>query len=124
MFDAMLRELMDSVPGARGVIFCDPEGETVSAVGASGRHDRENLNDYDLRVTAAQLAGPLEQALSNAVVAIGELQECIITGKKEKLVVHMLKQRYFLVLCLEPTALTGQALHLLRPVANKISEEI
>jgi hypothetical protein len=124
MFDAMLRELIDRVPGARGVIFCDPEGETVSCVGASGRHDKENLDDYDLKVTGAQLAGPLEQVILNASVAMGRMSDCVITGAKEKLVVHMLPQRYFLVLCLEPHALAARGLHHLQVTAVKIAEEI
>jgi predicted regulator of Ras-like GTPase activity (Roadblock/LC7/MglB family) len=123
MLDDILRDLIDRIPGARGAIFCDSQGESVSAVGASGRTDVWCLNDYDLRCAGAQFATPLGLALDNAT-DLGPLELCTIAGGREKLVIAMLPDRYYVVVCLEPDALTGRAVHHLRLAAELLGSEI
>lgn len=102
MFDGILQSLVDSLPGARGAVFCDSEGETVQSVGASGRSAPELRDDFDLRVAGAQLATPLE-GLRHAA-ELGERAELCVTGSRETLLVRTLPDGYYLVLCLEPAA--------------------
>ena len=123
MFDVILKELIDSVPGARGAVFCDPLGETVNAVGASGRTAPHEQDDFDLRVAGAQLATPLELAARDNE-HVGPILEATITGPRETLLVHLLKDGYYLVLCLEPRALSGLGRHRLRQVAARVDAEI
>jgi hypothetical protein len=124
MFDVILRELIDATPGARGAVFCDREGETVNSVGASGQTNPELLNDYDLRVAGAQLATPIDLALTNARESMGLLQECVIHGPRETLLVSVLPDGYYIVLCMEPGALTSRAMFRLRGAAKRVVEEI
>ena len=123
MYDGMLRALVASVPGARGAVFCDPEGEAVSSVGASGRTSPESLDDFDLKVTGAQLATPLER-VEQARDDLGALREMVVRGKKETLVVHSLKDGYYLVVCLAPSALASRALPASRKLASRLVADI
>jgi predicted regulator of Ras-like GTPase activity (Roadblock/LC7/MglB family) len=124
MFDVFLQELIDAVPGARGAVFCDPEGETVTAIGATGRSDRDQVNDFDLRVLGAQFATPVYLTQRAAEPTWGALRECVVTGKNELLLLHMLPQRYFLILCLEPQALRARGMQQLRSMAARIAAEM
>jgi predicted regulator of Ras-like GTPase activity (Roadblock/LC7/MglB family) len=124
MLDEILRDLIDAVPGARGAVFCDPEGETISSVGASGRTDQEKLDDYDLRVAGAQFATPLHLAMKNSGEVLGEFLECTIAGGREKILIHMLPEHYYVVLCLAPESLIGCGLHHLRTAAELLRSEI
>ena len=123
MFDEMLRELIDAVPGARGAVFCAPDGEAVSCVGASGRSDGGERNDFDLRVAGAQLALPLDLAQPEGA-SIGPVREFVIIAAREKMLVHMLPERYYIVLCLHPEALVGRGLLFLRSIAERVAVEI
>jgi predicted regulator of Ras-like GTPase activity (Roadblock/LC7/MglB family) len=124
MFATILRELVDDVPGARGAVFCDGQGESVNAIGASGRHAPEMVNDFELRVAAAQLATPLDLAQVRGHDSLGSLKECVIAGGRETLLVHMLPEGYYLLLCLEPDAQTGWAMQRLRAAARRVAVEI
>lgn len=46
MFKSILREMVEEIPGGRGAIFLDHEGEAVERVG-------EQLTDYQLQVIGA-----------------------------------------------------------------------
>ena len=77
-----------------------------------------------MRVAGAQLATPLDLALTNGRDSIGTLRECVIYGGRESLLVHMLPDGYYIVLCMEPGALTSRAMHQLRSVAMKVAIEM
>lgn len=124
IFDPMLRVILDEVPGARGAVFCDSLGEAVNSVGASGRESPRTLDDFDLRVAGAQLAVPVDQILRHATEDLGTLQELIVRGPRETLLVHYLKDGYFLVVCLAPGALPSQGMAALRRVAARVLVEI
>lgn len=121
MYDGILQELLDRVPGARGAVFCDDMGESVNAVGASGRTSRGTVNDFDLRIAGAQLATPLERVRLNSAENIGNVGELLIRGPRETLLVHILPEGYYLVLCLEPDALTSRGAHELRLAARRVA---
>jgi len=123
MFDEMLKPLLD-LPGARGVVFCDREGFTVHAFGASGRQDKEEADDYELKVTGAQFATPLDQVILHATQNVGMLREVLLRGSNESLLVHVLPDGYYLILVLVAAAPTARAFHLLRAAARKVSTEI
>jgi hypothetical protein len=120
MYDELLRALVDAVPGARGAVFCDSTGESVNAVGSSGRRAPGRRNDFDLRVAAAQLAPPVDRALQH----LGALRELQVTGASETLLVNVLPEGYFVVLCLEPGALTARGWRQLRLAAGRLALEL
>lgn len=115
---------MDSVPGTRGIVFCDSQGETVNSLGASGRHAPDLLYDYDLRVAGAQLAEPLDLAQANASETLGMLRECVIAGGSEILLIHTLPDGYYLLMCLQPGALVSRAMQSLRHTAKLVAVEM
>lgn len=124
MFDSILQSLVESVPGARGAVFCDGEGETVQCVGASGRADPGSRDDYELRVAAAQLAEPLDVACGRATELLGQPEEFCIRGRRETLLVRMLPDGYYLLLCLAPEAVTAVGLRQLREAAVLVQREM
>ena len=123
MFEATLRPLL-SLPGARGVVFCDETGETVQAFGASGRSAPEEADDFELRVTGAQFATPIDEVIHKARENLGVLREVLLRGTGESLLVHVLPDGYYLILVLSPEALTGPAFFMLRTVARQVATEI
>ncbi len=122
-FDGLLKALVLAVPGVRGAIFCDAEGESVCSVGASGRWSPESLDDFDLKVTGAQLATPLER-VEQARSALGSLREMVVRGAGETLLVHALKDGYYLVLCVDPDALAARAAPAARRLASHLAADI
>ena len=124
MFDVILRELMDAVPGTRGIVFCDSQGETVNSVGASGREAPELLYDFDLRVAGAQLAEPLDSAQANSKDTLGQVRECVIAGGRETMLIHTLPDGYYLLMCLDPGALVSRAMQHVRHAAKLVSVEM
>lgn len=123
MYESLLRELLDRVPGARGAVFCDEFGEAVQALGTSGRSAPFEVDDYDLKVAGAQLAEPLD-VVGTTVREMGRVRECTIRGERETLLVHTLPDRYYLVLCLAPHASAAVARERMRDVAAKLAREI
>lgn len=124
MFDAVLAELVSRVPGARGAVFCDGFGESVTAIGASGRASPSTLNDFELRIAGAQLATPLELMALHARPNIGTVRELTIHGAAETILLQTLPDEYYLVLCIEPGALTARARRELRRTAVTVAREI
>lgn len=123
MFDVILQELIAAVPGARGAVFCDALGESINAVGASGRSAPSAANDFDLRVAGAQLATPLELSMQNNEY-LGAVLEATITGPRESLLVQQLHDGYYIVLCLEPGAIPGLGWYELRRAAARVVAEM
>lgn len=124
MFDTILKALVKSVPGARGAVFCDGEGETVRCVGASGRAALDSTDDYELRVAGAQLAEPLDIARGRATELLGNPVELCVRGRHETLLVRTLPDGYYLVLCLAPNALPAVGLARLREAAMRVRREM
>lgn len=123
MFDVILQELITAVPGARGAVFCDALGESVNAVGASGRSAPDASNDFDLRIAGAQLATPLELSMQHNE-HLGPITEVTITGPHESLLVRQLQDGYYIVLCLEPGAIPGLGWYRLRQAAQRVIAEM
>lgn len=126
MFSRILRQLVESVPGARGAIFCDEEGEAVETFGISGEKARNarEIDDFDLKVAGAQLAEPLDVARAMAAELLGRPLELCIRGKNETLLLHTLPDGYYLVLCLSPRALTGIGQEQLKLAASRVIREM
>lgn len=123
MFDVILQELIQSVPGARGAVFCDGLGESVNAIGASGRKAPGRSDDYDLRVAGAQFATPFDLAAQHNQF-LRHISEATISGPKERLLIQQLQDGYYIVLALEPTALVGLGWHRLRIAASRVLAEM
>lgn len=91
MFVDLLKDLVESTPGATGAILADWEGESV-AFHTTG-------DDYELKVVAAhkgiimaRLRGIHDQ------LALGELKEAVITGESVQIITGAVTRDYSLVL--------------------------
>lgn len=109
-FTAVLRELCSSVPGARGAVFVDYEGESVQRAVLD-----ETLSAYDLDVAGAH-AAPILAA------AAGACRFLRLHGVEGCTYIHAVKDDYSVVLITRPDVLTAQATWRLRRAAVRLRE--
>lgn len=124
MFIRILQLLVEGIPGARGAVFCDGEGEAVQSFGFSGPNSAASKDDYELKIAGAQLAEPLDIAGAEAAELLGNTLELCIRGKHETLLVHTLPDGYYLLVCLEPHALVALGQVRLREAARRVRQEM
>lgn len=123
MFEEILHQLLLEVPGARGAIFCDPLGESVSCAGRTGEAAPDD-DDYRLKLAGAHLSLPYELAHTVAAQALGAPRELTLFGRGETLLLHALPDGYYVVLCLSPGALVSRGMERLRRTARRLAVEI
>jgi hypothetical protein len=105
----MLTTLVERVPGARGAVFCDHEGESVELV----LRDPQ-LSEYEMKIVGAQLAAvwlSLQDGSSQS--GIGPIQELHVICASGSLICRSLPDGYYVVLLIgrgAPTAFAGFAL--------------
>lgn len=116
----MLTTLLGRVPGSRGAVFCDHEGESVElAVGDDA------LSEYDMKVYGAQLAAPwlsVQQAARER--GAGALLEMEASCGAGSLLCRSLPEGYYVVLLIGPGARRASASFALRSAAAEIAAEI
>jgi predicted regulator of Ras-like GTPase activity (Roadblock/LC7/MglB family) len=116
-FKSLLTELVDSVPGARGAIVADWEGEAVDQVGP--------MNDYDLRLVGAHkgiILGNLRETMEK--VGNDDLRELVISTRDTQTLVLPITGDYFLVLTGGRRLLLGKALFVARRCVGRLQQEI
>ncbi|MEP0775428.1 MAG: roadblock/LC7 domain-containing protein [Acidobacteriota bacterium] len=97
-FHYLLTNLMADVPGLRGAIFVDPEGEAIEHVSRDG-------GLYELKLEGAYHGIFLRRASQLAsVVGAGELERLVVAGSGLQVVTTALKDGYYLVLVLDAGA--------------------
>jgi predicted regulator of Ras-like GTPase activity (Roadblock/LC7/MglB family) len=114
-FGHILEQVVSQLPGAKGAIFVDWEGEAVDAHSCIGR--------TDLRFIGAYWAIPYFQA--RAILAkqdLGTLTEMTIRFEKQQVVIRRVTDEYLILLALGTEASLGRALSLLRWAGEKIRE--
>jgi predicted regulator of Ras-like GTPase activity (Roadblock/LC7/MglB family) len=106
-FQYLLTNLLVDVPGAQGVVFLDPEGESVELVS-------RQATAYELKLEGAYHGIFLRQAARLAVLmGAGELERIAIAGTQMQVMSRALKGGYYLVLIMESgtsTAVAGAAM--------------
>jgi predicted regulator of Ras-like GTPase activity (Roadblock/LC7/MglB family) len=116
----MLTALVERVPGARGAVFCDHEGESVAQVAREG-----TVSEYDMKVFGAQIAalwvGLQESARGCGAGAIVELRVGCAGGS---LFCRSLPDGYYVVLLTGPHGGGGRATFELRQAAAEIATEL
>jgi len=116
-FRALLGQLVTSVPGARGAIVADWEGEAVDQVGL--------MDSYDLQVMGAH-KGVVLQNLSRVVSRLGNdrLTEVVIITTLGQTVILPITTDYYLLLTCDRHSVLGQALHEARRCLPALQREI
>ena len=116
-FKTLLSQLVASVPGARGAIIADWEGEAVDQVGL--------MDNYDLQVLGAH-KGVVLQSLCRVVNRLGNdrLTEVVITTTRGQTVILPVTRDYFLLLTCDRHSVLGQILHQARRCLPALHREI
>jgi predicted regulator of Ras-like GTPase activity (Roadblock/LC7/MglB family) len=116
-FKELLGRLVAGVPGARGAIIADWEGEAVDQAG--------EMDDYDLKVIGAH-KGIILHNLRDVVVRLGDdrLAELVITTADTQTLVLPVTNDYFLVLTLGRADALGRALFEARRCVLELRKEI
>jgi hypothetical protein len=93
-FASILADLVERVPGARGVALVDVLGETVDYAGRAA--------PYDLRLAAAHWQIVQNEAIQQP--SLGGLRSLFVRASRASYVVHMLPEGYVLVIVLSRSA--------------------
>jgi predicted regulator of Ras-like GTPase activity (Roadblock/LC7/MglB family) len=116
----MLTALLGRVPGARGAVFCDVEGESVAQVVRDSL-----LSEYEMKVFGAQIAALWLTAQTGArergAGAVLELQAGCAKGS---LLCRALPEGYYVVLLVGRGAPLAPAAFELRAAAAEMAREI
>jgi predicted regulator of Ras-like GTPase activity (Roadblock/LC7/MglB family) len=116
-FKAILKELVESVPGASGAILADWEGESVE------QHCL--FDDFELKVLGAHKGILLNQLKDvHAGLPAGDLEEAVITTATQHVIVGVIGSDYSLVMTLGRNAILGQALYHFRRSVQRLAKEI
>lgn len=116
-FKTILRELVESVPGATGAILADWEGEAVVQYCL--------YDDYELKVIAAHEGIILSRMKEvHAHFPVGELNDAVITTDTRHIVTGAIGPDYSLVMTLDRGAVVGRALYRFRNSVQRLEKEI
>ncbi len=116
-FRTILRELVESVPGATGAILADWEGEAV---------EQHCLYDeYELKVLAAH-KGIVLNLIREAHAAFPgeELHDAVISTASQHILTGLIGPEYALVMTLDRGGVVGLALHRFRKALRQLEKEI
>ncbi|HKY03354.1 MAG TPA: roadblock/LC7 domain-containing protein [Blastocatellia bacterium] len=116
-FRALLEELVTTIDGAEGAILIESDGEGVQwfARGDEGR----------LKLRAAYAAVVMRNAgEASARLHLGQLARLVLEYEGARLVVEQIEKGYCVVVDLDPSANTAEAIHKLEPVAAVLRREI
>jgi hypothetical protein len=116
----MLTSLVGRVPGARGAVFCDREGEAVELVVSDTA-----ISEYEMKVFGAQLAAPwLAVQAGAAERGAGGLLELQAGCAAGSLLCCALPEGYYVVLLVGRGSPASPAAFQLRSAAAEIAQEI
>jgi len=116
-FKTILRELVESTPGATGAILADWEGEAVE------QHCL--YDDYELKVIAAHKGILLNRMKEvHASFPGGEPRDLVITTASQHILTGFVGPEYSLVMTLERGAVVGRALYRFRAALKVLEKEI
>lgn len=118
MFKQVLQEMCDDIPGARGAIFLDHEGEAVERYG-------DGVSDYQLQVIGAYQGIFLSQLRRLCEdLRQGVLSNFRIGCRDAALFVCELADGYYIVLVTDRTANEGVAWHRIMETREVLLQEI
>ena len=116
-FGPILERLVTALPGARGAIFVDWEGEAVD--------EHAHIDKTDLKILGAQWGIIYQQAM-NALskLGLGALDELVLRFATDQFAIRRVTEEYIVLLALDKDANLGRALHLLRRAGDELREEM
>ena len=116
-FRNILRDLVETVPGARGAVFVDPEGEYVElyCIGEADEMKLAGAHQGIVLNTFSSASGEL---------GMGNPRTLYVRNDGIDLFAHTLKDGYFVLLTTDPKGVPGRTLWELSRAARKIEAEI
>ena len=116
-FKTILRELVESIPGATGAILADWEGEAVEQFC--------HYDDYELRVIAAHQGIVLNRMREiHAAFPGEEVCDALITTATQHILTGFIGPDYYLVMTLDRGAVVGLARYRFRMALKILEKEI
>jgi predicted regulator of Ras-like GTPase activity (Roadblock/LC7/MglB family) len=116
-FQRIVDELVESTPGATGVILADAEGESIVCAGSA--------DEYDLRLLAAHkgiILGQVQEVNSRLFGACSS--ELVVTTDTGRCIVGTVGTDYSLSMTLNRNAPVGPALYRFRKARELLVKEI
>lgn len=116
-FKAVLRQLLQDVPGSLGVVIVDWEGEAVDQA--------TRIGEYDIKILGAHhgiILTMLRDALTR--MGTGDPEEVVIRTQLGTTLIQPLTEDYLLILQLEQRALVARAVQRLRRCAEQLYDDI
>ncbi len=116
-FKRMLRELVESIPGASGAILADWEGEAVEQYSL--------FDEFEMKVIGAHkgiILGRLRKL--HAGMALGDVEDLVITTGTQRHIVAPVGPDYVVVLTMVRTAVPALARRGVRSAVNLLNKEI
>jgi predicted regulator of Ras-like GTPase activity (Roadblock/LC7/MglB family) len=117
VFNQILAEVVRTIPGARGAIFLDWEGESVD--------DFSNFGNTNLRLLGAHWGIVFFQA--SAILKrhhFSPPSAISIRFTEQQVIIRRVTDEYLVLLALDPEANSGQALHLLKQAEEQLREQM
>lgn len=116
-FKTILKDLVESTPGATGAILADWEGEAVEHYAV--------YDDYELKIIGAHKGIILNRLKElQQGIAAGETREVLISTDMLHIVTGAVGPEYSLVMTLNRNAVVGRALYLFRGAMKMLEKEI
>ena len=116
-FKSILKELVESIPGATGAILADWEGEAVEQYCL--------FDDYELKLIAAHKGIVLSRIReAHAFQPGGEPEDAVISTGDLHILIGVVGPDYSLVMTLERGAIVGRALYNFRKTLTRMEKEI
>lgn len=116
-FKGILKELVETIPGASGAVLTDWEGEAVECHCLG--------DDYELKVTGAHKGIILDRLKDiHGRFPAGEFREAVITTETQRIALGVVGPDYALVMTLNRDALAGLALQRFRNAVKLLEKEI
>lgn len=115
-FNALLSQLLNDIPGAKGVIILDWEGEAVDQAAL--------ISEYDMKVIGAH-SGIIVQRLKEMLHRTGSgiFEEIIFRYGSDKTVVASLSDDYFLLVQLGVDSVTATAVQRIRRCVDELRHD-
>jgi len=117
MFEATLRQIVDSTDGAVGALIMGLDGISVARADAAA-------SDLDIDVVAAEYTALLRKSMRTAEdAALGQMRELVVASDRLAFLITPITEEYFLLLVLEPRGGLGRARFELRKAQLALEEE-
>lgn len=116
-FKRLLGKVVDHIPGAKGAILADWEGEAVDQYA--------RMDDYELKVIGAHKGIILDQLRELSPQLDGTLpKEIVVTSESLRTIIVPINEDYFVVLVTGRETVPSQAIHHLKLCCEELRKEI